>query len=137
LSAPEGYIEVTHGKLTVNVPRKLFSGADATLDETKAAEFGRMLKSRYPWLTDGSLEVLFRNARFEMLRVLDYETGGRNESKRLEEQGDIEGAIKHLKKHLEEDPEDADSWYALGNLLCKAGRTDEGYQAFNKGRSLF
>ena len=46
MSAPEGYIEVTHGKLTVNVPRKLFSGVDATLDEAQAEEFGRMLKSR-------------------------------------------------------------------------------------------
>ena len=57
MSAPEGYIEVVHGKLTVNVPRKLFTGVDAVLDEKKAAEFGAMLKSRYPWLTDGSLEV--------------------------------------------------------------------------------
>ena len=137
MSAPEGYIEVVHGKLTVNVPRNIFKGVEAELDPQKSKDFGKLLQSRYPWLTEGSLEVLFRNARFEMLRVLDRETGGRNESKRLEDQGDLEGAIRHLRQHLEEDPEDADGWYALGNLLCKAGRTEEGYQAFNRGRSLF
>ncbi len=121
----------------MNVPRKIFRGVSAEPDPKEKAEFGRILQSRYPWLTDNSLEVFFRNAQAEMLRVLDYETGGRNESRRLEAEGKIEAAIKHLKKHLEEDPEDADSWYELGNLLCKAGRTDEGYKAFNKGRSLF
>ena len=55
----------------------------------------------------------------------------------LERSGDIEGAIKHLRKFLDDDPDDADSWLALGNLLCKAGRTEEGYKAINKARSLF
>ena len=121
----------------MNVPRKIFKGVKAEPDPKEKEEFCRILHSRYPWLTDNSIEVFFRNAQAEMLRVLDYETGGRNESKRLESEGDIEGSIRHLKKHLEEDPDDADSWYALGNLLCKAGRTDEGYKAFNRGRSLF
>lgn len=137
MSAPAGYFQFSHGKLTVNVPRNLFVGVDADLDPVKQAEFSRILKSRYAWLSDGSLEVFYRNARHEFLRIRDEETGGRNESKRLETKGDLDGAIKHLKKKLEEDPEDADSWYELGNLLCKAGRTEEGYQAFNKGRSLF
>ena len=38
--------------------------------------------------------------------------------------------------NLEQNPEDVDNWYALGELLCKAGRTEEGYKALNRGRSL-
>ena len=64
-------------------------------------------------------------------------SGGRNVSRRLEKKGDLEGAIRHLREHLEEDPEDPDAWYALGELLCKAGRTKEGYDAFAEGRKYF
>ena len=49
---------------------------------------------------------------------------------------ELDEAIAHLQLHLESNPRDADSWYKLGELLCKAGRADEGYKAFNKGREL-
>ena len=96
-----------------------------------------MLKQRYPWLSDNSVDVLMETARKRMIEILDEETNGRSLGKELESQGKIEEAIKHLKKHLEVDPEDADTWYALGELLCKAGRTEEGYKAFARGRELF
>lgn len=137
MSAPDGYITVAHGSMTINVPRDCFSGADARLNREKADAFGKLIRERYPWLTAGSLEVLFNNARREMLRVLDEESGGRNDSRRLEKKGDLEGAIRHLQEHLEEDPEDPDAWYALGELLCKVGRTKEGYSAFAEGRKYF
>ena len=128
---------MAHGSLTVNVPRSLFRGNECAYDPAKQAEFGRMLRSRYPWLTEGSLEVFYRTAQREMLAVKDEETCGRNGSILLESSGDIEGAIKHLRKFLDDDPDDADSWLALGNLLCKAGRTEEGYKAINRAHSLF
>ena len=137
VSAPDGYITVCHGSMTINVPRDCFSGEDAHLNKEKAESFGKMIRARYPWLTSGSLDVLFNNARKEMLCVLDEESGGRNVSRRLEKKGDLEGAIRHLREHLEEDPEDPDAWYALGELLCKAGRTKEGYDAFAEGRKYF
>lgn len=121
----------------MNVPRDVFTGGDARIDERKKESFGRMLRGRYPWLTEGSLEVLFRSARREMLRVLDEESGGRNESRRMRSKGDVEGAIAHLRTHLEEDPEDADAWYALGELLCESGKAEEGYAAFAEGRRHF
>ena len=77
------------------------------------------------------------NARKIMIGILDEETNGRSLGKELESQGRIEEAIDHLKKHLESDSGDADTWYALGELLCKAGRTEEGYKAFARGRELF
>lgn len=137
MGIPAGHFPVTHGKLTVNVPRDLFKGNDAEVVRSKEIPFRKLLRSRYPWLTENSLDVLIENARKEMLRILDEETHGRSTSKELESKGKIEEAIKHLKKHLEQDPNDADSWYALGELLCKAGRTEEGYKAFSRGRDLF
>ena len=130
------HITVRHGNMTVNVPRNLFSGPDCEPVESKVKEFRRIMSGRYPWLTENALDVLMRNARNEMLRVLDEETGGRSTSKRMVSDGNTKGAIAHLKKHLEENPEDADSWYALGELLCKIGRAEEGYRAMNKGRYL-
>ena len=132
----EDTITVIHGSMTIKVPRSIFVGRDANVDEEKAADFRNMLQRRYPWLTVNALDVIMRNARKEMLRVLDEETGGRNTSSRLASQGRYDKAISHLEEHLEEHPDDSDGWYALGELLCKAGRTEEGYKAINKGRSL-
>ena len=129
-------IEVTHGSLTVDVPRRLFKGASCEIDREAAEPFMRMLMGRYPWLTASSVEVLMNRAQKEMVRVLDEETKGRSHSRELAESGRLEDAIAHMRLHLEMDPDDADSWYALGNLLCKAGNAEEGYKALNRGRTL-
>ena len=136
MTVPQDCIEVVHGKMTLAVPKDIFSGRDAVINEEKAKQFAEKTKKRYPWVTDNAMEVIFRNARKEMLRLNDERTGGRSTSKRLESEGKTEMAIQHLKKHLEEHPDDADSWYALGELLCKSGKVEEGHRAINKGRSL-
>jgi len=128
---------VTHGSLTINIPRDLFKGNDSQIVEEKAEPFKKMLKARYPWLTDNSIKVLMNSARNEMIRVRDEETNGLTISKDLESKGRIDEAIEHLKRHLESCPNDADTWYALGELLCKTGRVEEGYKAFARGRDLF
>ena len=132
----EDYITVMHGSLTLKVPRSIFIGQEAVVDEKKAEEFRNLSQRRYPWLSDNAMDVILRNARKEMLRILDEESGGRSASKRMASEGKYEMAIEHLKEHLEHEPNDADGWYALGELLCKAGRTEEGYKAMNRGRSL-
>ena len=136
MTVPQDCIEVVHGKMTLAVPRDIFSGRDAVIDLEKARSFAEKTKKRYPWVTDNAMEVIMRNARKEMLRLNDERTGGRSTSKRLESEGKTEMAILHLRKHLEEHPDDADSWYALGELLCKTGKVEEGHRAINKGRSL-
>ena len=136
MTVPQDCIEVVHGKMTLAVPRDIFSGRDAVIDQEKARSFAEKTKKRYPWVTDNAMEVIMRNARKEMLRLNDERTGGRSTSKRLESEGKTEMAIMHLRKHLEEHPDDADSWYALGELLCKTGKVEEGHRAINKGRSL-
>jgi len=137
VTVPEGHFPVMHGNLSVNVPRNIFKGSDAQIIEEKAKPFKELIKSRYPWLTDNSITVLMSTARKEMIRILDEETHGRSVSKMLEKEGKIDDAIRHLKKHLETHPDDADSWYALGELLCKNGNAEEGYKAFARGRDLF
>ena len=131
-----GHIMVVHGNLTVDVPRRLFRGPDCEIDEEAAKPFRDMVRARYPWVSESSMDVLMSKARKEMIRVIDEETGGRSHSSNLAQQGKLDEAIAHMRLHIEQDPEDADSWYALGNLLCQAGRTDEGYRAFNRGREL-
>ena len=48
MSAPLGTIRVMHGKTVVDVPRDLFSGDEAVVDEEKAAAFRDMIGGRYP-----------------------------------------------------------------------------------------
>jgi len=136
MSTPADHIVVTHGNLSVNVPKDLFFGLDAEPVMENVIPFRKMIAERYPWLTENSIDVLMRRAREEMLRTIDEETGGRMVSKKLASEGKLDNAIKHITRHLEENPNDADSWYVLGELLCKAGRAEEGYRAMNRGRSL-
>ena len=129
-------ISVMHGNMTVNVPRDIFKGNDGRIDETKEKEFRSLMKGRYPWLNDNSLEVIMRNARKEYLRTVDRETDGRSIAMRYASQGKNELAIMHLEDYLKKNPEDIDAWFAMGELLCKVGRVEEGSRAMNKGRSL-
>lgn len=137
IQTPDGYIAVIHGKLTVNVPKNLFSGETMEPVEDKVIPFREMLKLRYPWLNDNSLDVLMRKARGDMLRLREEETNGLSKCRILIEEGRSEEAIKHLKRCIEAHPDDPDLWYALGELYCKSGYTDEGYKAFARGRELF
>lgn len=121
----------------MSVPRDIFKGVGAEIVPDKAETFKGTLKARYPWLTDNSVDVFMKKARNEMLRVMDEETGGRSIGKYLDSDGKTWKAIGHLQKHLEETPDDIDSWYLLGEMLCKVGRAEEGYKAFAKGRGLF
>ncbi len=137
MTLQSNHISVTHGSLTVNVPRNIFKPNTGFFIEEKEKEFRELIGNRYPWLTSGSLDILMKNASREMIRVIDEESKGKIHSKNLASAGKLEEAIQHMQRHLEEDPNDADSWYALGELLCKVGRTEEGYRAMNRGRDLF
>ena len=136
MRSTEYHITVQHGSLSIKVPRDLFHGPECELVEDKVRDFRDMLSKRYPWLTENALDVFMKNARKEMLRTIDEETGGRTASKQMASKGKFDDAIRHLKEHLERDPNDADSWYTLGELLCKSGKVEEGYRAMNRGRSL-
>lgn len=136
MSCPSDCIEVVHGSMTVCVPKKIFRGPEAQIDEGYANEFRGHIRTRYSWLSDNAVDVILRNGRKEMLRRIDEESNGRIPIKQMASKGKNDEAITRLKRHLEDDPNDADSWYMLGELLCKCGKVEEGYRALNKGRSL-
>lgn len=129
-----GYIEVQHGKLRVSVPRGVFRD-DGGTDPLEERNFRDLMRSRYPWLTERSLDVLMSAAVEEFSRVQDHERRGAPRGRELMST-DPEKAVSYLRRHLESEEDDAEAWYVLGEALCKAGRAQEGYQALARGRSL-
>ncbi|MBR2254412.1 MAG: tetratricopeptide repeat protein [Candidatus Methanomethylophilaceae archaeon] len=131
-----GHITVYHGKLVVDVPRDLYRGPDAKVVEERAGPFIELVRTRYPWVTENSARTLIEKGRMEMMRVRDEESKGKVHARHLASQGKVDEAVEHLRIHLELDPGDVDSWYLLGELLCRRGDTEEGYRAINRARSL-
>ena len=136
MSAPLGTIRVAHGKTIVDVPRSMFIGDEAVLDEEKAAAFRDMIGGRYPWLSESSLDVLMNKARSEMQRILDEESHGQTGARVLHDRGDLRGAIRHLRKWSEREPDNSDIWYTLARFYTEAGDKDAAFKAMNRGRSL-
>lgn len=132
---PAGHVAVSHGKLLLTFPRSLFQGPDLVAREPEMSTFLQTVRSRYPWLSENALKVIVKNARRELERVIWEEKKGSRAGRELME-SDLELSIAHLQRHLHENPEDADAWYVLGESLCRAGRQEEGYQAFQRGRRL-
>ena len=132
-----GHIDVQHGKLHLKVPRAVFIGPEAVIDDGQWDIFRVKLQSRYPWVTENALEIILNNSRKEMLRVLWDEKKGAKAGRELLARGYAERSIDHLQSYLNDHPDDSDAWYALGESFCKVGRNEEGYAAFRKGRELF
>jgi len=127
------HITVVHGSMTVDVPRKLFKGRECELVQEEIPPFKKLIQSRYPWISDNAVNVILNKARMEMMRVRDEETNGREYSKTLAAKGKSDDAIAHLKLRLEINPDDAKSWYQLGELLLKKGDMKAGMDALRKG----
>lgn len=137
MSIPKDHVQIRHGSLTINVPRSLYSGINGIPDEPSVKRFRKMLSERYPWLSENALDVLMRNARDTIIETLDEETCGRARANELVLEGNIEKAISHLRKHLAKDSKNIDTMYLLGELLCKTGKTEEGYAMIAKARRSF
>jgi len=133
---PANTIQVKHGSLTVNMPVSLFVKGKAALKKDSDKYFA-MLMQRYPWLSANSVTVMKRRAEEEMQRIIDEEKRGPRMARELFAAGKDMDAVKHLESYLIEFPEDPDAWYALGEILSKMGRTEEGYKAMNHGRRMF
>jgi tetratricopeptide (TPR) repeat protein len=130
------HVTVIHGSMTVDVPRRIFKGKECTIDWDEVQPFKRIIQSRYPWISDQAVNVIINKAQKEMMRVRDEETNGREYSRTLAEKGKLDDAIDHLKIRLELNPEDAKSWYELGELLYKKGDFKGGSEAFRKADSI-
>ena len=127
---------VIHGSMTVDVPRRIFKGKECTIDWDEVEPFKRIIQSRYPWISDNAINVIINKAQMEMMRVRDEETNGREYSRSLASKGKVDDAILHLKLRLELNPDDAKSWYELGELLYRKGDIKGGKEAFKKADSI-
>ena len=127
------HVTVIHGSMTVDVPRKIFKGKECAIDWNEVEPFKKIVQSRYPWISDNAIKVIINKAQMEMMRVRDEETNGREYSKTLAQKGKLDDAIEHLRLRLELNPDDAKSWYDLGELLFKKGDASGGFDAFRKG----
>ncbi|MBO4357639.1 MAG: tetratricopeptide repeat protein [Candidatus Methanomethylophilaceae archaeon] len=127
------HVTVMHGSMTVDVPRKIFKGKECAIDWNEVEPFKKIVQSRYPWISDNAIKVIINKAQMEMMRVRDEETNGREYSKTLAQKGKLDDAIEHLRLRLELNPDDAKSWYDLGELLFKKGDASGGFDAFRKG----
>ena len=121
----------------MNVPKRIFKGTDAVIDEKELKKFRDLTMARCPWINANSFEVLMRKAREEYLKLKDEETGGISTSRKLASEGNLKGAAERLRAHLAEDPDDADAWLELGQILCQMGDTAEGYKAINEARKHY
>lgn len=130
------HITVMHGSMTVDVPRKIFKGKECAIDWNEVEPFKKIVQSRYPWISDNAIKVIINKAQMEMMRVRDEETNGREYSKTLAQKGKLDDAIEHLRLRLELNPDDAKSWYDLGELLFKKGDASGGFDAFRKGDEI-
>ena len=126
---------VEYGSLALNVPLSIFVKGTSELNDSADAYFS-MLGERYPWLSKNSLTVLKRKTREAMQDVIEESMRGAVKARMLMNDGKDMEAIKHLESYLVEHPDNGDAWYALGEILCKIGRTDDGYKAINHGRRL-
>lgn len=127
------HVTVIHGSMTVDVPRRIFKGKECTIDWNEVEPFKKIIQSRYPWISDNAIKVIINKAQMEMMRVRDEETNGREYSKTLAQKGKLDDAIEHLRLRLELNPDDAKSWYDLGELLFKKGDASGGFDAFRRG----
>jgi hypothetical protein len=129
-------LQVKHGSLELNIPYSVFVKGTSDLNDSSDSYFS-ILQQRYPWLTDNSVAVLKKRTRDEMQRVIEEGLRGPRKARMLSEGGKDMQAIHHLESYLIEHPDDSDAWYALGEILCRIGRTEDGYKAINHGRRLF
>lgn len=129
-------VTVQHGKLSVKIPRKVYRGYRGEVNDEEWKRFVETLMDKYPWLTPNACKVILENGRKEYILTVDEEMYGIPKALEMESEGNPEGAIAHLKRHIEKNPASERAWYVLGEILCRCGRVEEGYAALAKGRSL-
>ena len=129
-------LKIEHGSLTLNIPYSVFVKGTSEFNDSSDGYFA-MLRQRYPWLSENSITVLRRRTCEEMRRIIEDGMKGARKARMLSDEGKHLEAVKHLESYLVDHSEDGDAWYALGEILCRIGRDDEGYKAMSHGRRFF
>jgi len=130
------FIPMSHGKLAINVPKKMFVGSTAQMREEEVRKFKDTLSSRYPWLTKPALDIIVEEARQAMKEYIERRKGVHQKAREMMARGNLQGALKILENYLIDNADDADAWYVVGEVLSKMGRQEEGFRAIARARDL-
>lgn len=130
------FIKMNHGKLEINVPRSMFKWPTAELIEPEVEKFRRTISARYPWLSKYALDEVVKEAQQAMEDYIASKKTAVQKVRELMAKGWNKEALKVAEENLIRDPENADLWYVTGEILCKLGRMEQGYNAINWAKDL-
>ncbi len=130
------YVLVSHGKLEIRVPMKIFRGTSTRFDEGDRKEFEELLSSRYPWLSEYAVEEILEKTRDRLVERIDSRKSSVEKAREVMENGQHTRALEMIGQRLDSQPEDPDIWYLRGEILCRMGDREEGYRSFHKARAL-
>ena len=130
------FIKMFHGRLEINVPKRMFRGGTAEVVPEEAERFRSTLSSRYPWLSRYALDEVVKGAQEAMADHIERSKRPVQRAREHMTKGRTRVALKLLEDHLVEEPEDADAWYLAAELLMKMGKEEDGFRAMSRARQL-
>ncbi|NLI74109.1 MAG: hypothetical protein GX369_04980 [Euryarchaeota archaeon] len=130
------FIKMYHGRLEINVPKKIFRGRTTELVPEEVVKFRQLLNSRYPWLSRHALDEVIRGAQEAMSDHLERTKDPVQRVREHVEKGRTRVAMKLLEDHLVKNPDDEDAWFLAAELLLKMGKSEDGFRAMAKAREL-
>ncbi|MDD1770659.1 MAG: hypothetical protein LUO79_06195 [Methanomassiliicoccales archaeon] len=128
------FIQIHHGRLSINVPLGVFRGRSTMFREPDATEFWGTLVARYPWLTPGAIEEIKREAKDAMRSLIELEESSLAKARRLLEEGRPTQAMRLVTAYLGSNPHDADALQLKGRIHFALGESEEGYHSFAESR---
>ena len=130
------FIQVAHGRMIINVPRRIFKDSTARLREDEASEFRHTLGRRYPWLSRYAIDDVMKKAVETMAFLLDMEKGDVQKAREMLIMARADRALELADGRLSRAPDDPDAWYIKGEALLRLGRAEDGFRAMAHARRL-
>ena len=130
------FIKMYHGNLEINVPRRLFKDGTAEIVPSEEEAFRKTVSSRYPWLTPNAMDEVVKEAKEAMSDHIERSKTVHQRAREQLARGRVKTALGILEEHLIDEPEDADAWYAVAEVLSKLDRKEDAFRAMNHAREL-
>jgi hypothetical protein len=130
------FIQVTHGRMLINVPRRIFKDGTALVREEEAREFRHALAKRFPWLSRYAIDEIMKKAVETMASLLDMEKGDVQRAKEMLILARADRALELADQRLSKTPDYPDAWYVKGEALLRLGRAEDGFRAMAHARNL-
>jgi tetratricopeptide (TPR) repeat protein len=125
-----------HGNLEINVPRRLFKDGTAEMIPSEEEAFRKTVGSRYPWLSQFALDDVVKEARDAMSDHIERSKTVHQRAREQLAKGRVKTALGILEEHLIDEPDDAEAWYAVAEVLSKLDRKEDAFMAINHARNL-